>query len=289
MTESRDPFEDRLAQQLIDLAETALPGRSSEEDTAAAAMATARPTRWRAWLVAAAAVVTAIATTIVLAPRPLGETAPSTSPSPTDSGLTYSCGGHPFSPAIFNEPELDLQSSAAGAALAEFIASGQRGEELLPAAGWHLAGSDDSTASFVASFPGDPAYAEAQLERDAAGWQVVGWGQCRPRLELAGVNAATWTIVPGQEIDATTRTFSADVTEAECAGGQSSEGRVRAPLIIYEPDRVVVAFTVEPLGGDQDCPSNPATRVRVELSEPLGDRELLDGGMLPWQDPRARE
>jgi hypothetical protein len=61
-------------------------------------------------------------------------------------------------------------------------------------------------------------------------------------------------------------------------------------VIIYEPDRVVVIFTVDPLpDGAYTCPGNPPTGVTVELSEPLGDRQLLDGGEFPWRDATKRE
>jgi hypothetical protein len=44
-------------------------------------------------------------------------------------------------------------------------------------------------------------------------------------------------------------------------------------------------FAVRPLPGGQDCPSNPPTRVTIDLGQPLGDRTLLDGGRLPPGDP----
>lgn len=216
-------------------------------------------------------------------------TAPAT-PEPTEPALTYTCGGHPFSPTLFDEPEVDLESTPAGVALAQFIEAGQGGEEILPTDGFRLAGLDESSASFVAPLPGDPPYAQAQLVKDADGWRVGGWGQCRPEIAVVGANSATWVLAPDQAIEPGTRTFQADVTERECASGRSSEGRIREPLIIYEPNRVIVVFTVDPLpGGAFHCPSNPPTRVTVELAEPLGERQLLDGGLYPWQDPTKRE
>jgi hypothetical protein len=211
-------------------------------------------------------------------------------PAPTELELAYTCGGHAFSPTLFNEPEVDLHSSAAGTALAEFIESGQGGEALLPSDGFRLAGMDDSSATFVAPLPGDPPYAHARVETYQYGWRVVGWGQCRPEVVIEGANTATCVLTPDQEIGPGTRSFMADVTERECASGMSSEGRVREPLILYEAERVVVIFSVDPLaGGAFECPSNPATRVRVELAEPLGDRMLLDGGLFPYLDPTKRE
>jgi hypothetical protein len=218
------------------------------------------------------------------------ETPATATPEPTVPALTYTCGGHPFSPTLFNEPEVDLRSTPAGVALAEFIETGQGGEEILPTDGFRLAGMDESSATFVAPLPGDPPYADAQLEKDADGWRVSGWGQCRPEIVVEGANSATWVLAPDQTMKPGTRTFVADVTERECASGRSSEGRVREPLIVYEADRVIVIFTVDPLPGSAfNCQGNPSTRVQVELSEPLGDRQLLDGGEFPWRDATKRE
>ncbi|PPK90878.1 hypothetical protein CLV92_1218 [Kineococcus xinjiangensis] len=71
------------------------------------------------------------------------------------------------------------------------------------------------------------------------------------------------------------------VTERDCAGGQSSEGRVQEPVVEYRPDAVVITIRVDPLGGAQTCPGNPATPYLLQLSEPIGGRALLDGGQVP--------
>lgn len=289
MNESGDRFEHRLAEQLFELSETPLPGPAVEV-VASTAMAKERPMRWRAGLLALAAAVAAIATTAVLARRPadLGpqSSGPQSSGASPSTELTYTCGGHTFSAALFNDPEADLRSLPAGVALAEFIESGHDGGPQLPPGGWRLAGIDDSSASFVVALPSDPPYAHAEAEKDASQWRIVSWGECRPALEMRHMNPATWNLVP-ESIDAETTTFLAEVTENACASGQPSENRVVPPLIIYQPERVIVTFSVEPLPGSQECPDNPSTRVRVRLSEPLGDRQLLDGGTLPWRDPRA--
>jgi len=37
------------------------------------------------------------------------------------------------------------------------------------------------------------------------------------------------------------------------------------------------AFAARPLRCAQDCPNNPEQSVTVEMPEPLGDREIIDG------------
>jgi hypothetical protein len=292
MTDGQDPFARRFTERLSDLSDTPLPGRRSIEQLAAAAMTDAR-NPWRVIVLGTAVLVAAIATVIAIDRAPPDVGSQSTVPSASTSepsgigdpaGLDYSCGGGAsFTPRLFDEPELDLASTPAGAALADFIDRGGDGS-LLPPNGWRLAGQDESSASFVATDPQEPYFAFAELEPGGDLWRVTGWGGCHPEVNLNGLSAATWWLGPKQQIKPATTSFLAYVTERECASGRSSEDRLRPPLITYEPDRVVVVFTVEPLSGAQECPSNPSTEVRVELSQPLGERQLLDGGTLPWRD-----
>jgi hypothetical protein len=125
---------------------------------------------------------------------------------------------------------------------------------------------------------------------DLGTWIVTGWGDCLPQRVLPpGLGEASWTLDPAETAPgADTQTFTAQVTERDCASGQSSEGRVVGPDILELGNEVLVTFAVRPLGGDmQSCPSNPATRVEVDLGSPLGDRQLLDGGTLPPGDPTS--
>jgi hypothetical protein len=292
MTDGQDPFERRFTERLSHLSETPLPGRRSNEHLAAAAMTDAR-TPWRVIVLGAAVLVAAVATMIAINRAPPGVGSQSTVPSASTTepsgisdpaALEYSCGGGPsFTPRLFNEPEFDLTSIPAGAALADFINRGADGG-LLPPNDWRLVDQDDSSVWFVAPVPGDPYHAYAKVEPRGDHWRVTGYGGCRPEVEMSGLNSATWWLAPGQRINEASTSFLADVTEDACASGQSSKDRLRPPLITYEADRVVVVFTVEPLSGAQECPSNPSTEVRVELSQPLGERQLLDGGTLPWRD-----
>jgi hypothetical protein len=53
----------------------------------------------------------------------------------------------------------------------------------------------------------------------------------------------------------------------------------------YRPTVVAIDIGVRPLGGDQECPSNPETAFTVELREPLGARRI-EGGR--WSDAELR-
>ena len=96
-----------------------------------------------------------------------------------------------------------------------------------------------------------------------------------------GVETKRVALADRADIDAETEDFDALVTEMACASGQSSADRIVTPRIVVEADAITITFGVTPLEGSQDCQGNPASEVRVELPEPLGDRELRDGGVYP--------
>ena len=112
---------------------------------------------------------------------------------------------------------------------------------------------------------------------------VLSLGACAE----AGLGAAEWTFDPAQpKPDATTQVFDALVTEMSCNSGQPADGRIVGPQIVKTAETVLLTFAIRPRSGDfQTCPSNPSTRIRADLGEPLGNRTLLDGGRVPPGDP----
>jgi hypothetical protein len=70
-----------------------------------------------------------------------------------------------------------------------------------------------------------------------------------------------------------------------CYGGET--GEVLPPRITYEQTRVVIEVDVEPLlvGRAYTCQGNGAVPITVELIEPLGERDLVDGGCKEIADP----
>lgn len=211
-------------------------------------------------------------------------------PSIAAADLHYTCGAFAFGPDVLvRAGQAELADNAVAAALRAHLAQGPE-IDFLPDHGWILAGMDASSAEFV-TIAGDLGMKVVTLSTGATGWHVTGWGDCRARRVLpAGLGDADWVLAPGQPpIGPDTRTFQADVTERACASGRSSEGRIAGPEILAIADKVLVTFAVRPLGGDvQTCPSNPPTRVTVDLGEPLGDRLLRDGGTLPLRDPTTQ-
>jgi hypothetical protein len=65
------------------------------------------------------------------------------------------------------------------------------------------------------------------------------------------------------------------------ASGRSAEGRIEIVELTETDDEVLVRLPVRPLEGDQDCQGNPPTPFRIELDDPLGDREVVDAWVVP--------
>lgn len=90
---------------------------------------------------------------------------------------------------------------------------------------------------------------------------------------------AVWSVDPNDPPIRQSESFTAMVTRLGCNGGQT--GEVLTPTIAVEAERIVVTFAVAPLPeGMYTCPGNDQVRVLVELEEPIGSRELLDGACL---------
>ncbi|MEE6272269.1 hypothetical protein V2J56_02775 [Georgenia sp. MJ206] len=94
--------------------------------------------------------------------------------------------------------------------------------------------------------------------------------------------AATWALSDPAAVSAGSVSIDIGVTRLACASGVT--GEVLEPQVTYEADRVVVEVDVAPLGGSatsiHTCQGNDVVPVRVELDEPIGDRQLVDGACL---------
>lgn len=217
-----------------------------------------------------------------------GAASPDASAAIGPNDLRYTCGLFPFEAGLLTAGPGNAEQANAPAAghLRAFLAGEGPDFDFLPDVGWHLTGMDAGRAEFV-TVGGDLRIFVVSMKNGVEGWQVTNYGDCQPRIQLAAdLGAAEWAFDPAQpRPDATTQVFDALVTEMSCNSGQPADGRVVGPQIVTSADRVLVIFAVRPRPGIHDCPSNPSTRIKVDLGEPLGERKLLDGGRLPPGDP----
>lgn len=87
---------------------------------------------------------------------------------------------------------------------------------------------------------------------------------------------AVWWADPAHPPTAAARTFTALVSRAACDDGKT--GPVHDPSVRELADRVIVTFTLDPLPrGVHTCQGVPPVPHLVRLTQPVGDRVLLDG------------
>lgn len=111
-------------------------------------------------------------------------------------------------------------------------------------------------------------------------------GACDAATETG--ETATWKIADGRvSPDATHLTVA--VSRLGCASGKT--GTVLEPQLTYEPTRIVIWTPVVPLPKNvgYNCQSNDAVRTDVTLTEPIGQRALVDGACLHDDAARTSE
>ncbi|MGI8900266.1 MAG: hypothetical protein ACR2HA_04930 [Nocardioides sp.] len=119
------------------------------------------------------------------------------------------------------------------------------------------------------------------LERIADGWDAAGWGGCR--LAPVAPPGRTWVEVTAQAPDLAPSATSVPVmvSERDCTGGRDPGPFLGTPRVVEEAQAVTIYWASTPPQGAAECPGNPWVRRVLELQEPLGDREILDGSIWP--------
>jgi hypothetical protein len=250
-------------------------------------MPAAGATRHRPWPLVAAALIALAAGACA---TPAYTAGPGPFLGPLEPGaIRYLCREFPFDPAVLDGPATAEQADTPFAeALRKLIEPPVN--PILPKTGWRLLGSDADSAEFVTG-----AVAEGLSMVAIEPWEgllrALEAGSCQPKLVYPpGTGLATWELAADDRpLTAESTTFLALVTERDCASGRAAIGRILGPTISYLDDRVLVAFGVAPQTeeGGVTCQGNPSVPIRVELSEPLGDRVLVDPALLPVAEFRV--
>ena len=131
-----------------------------------------------------------------------------------------------------------------------------------------------------ASGPGDGAQ-ELTLERTDTGLDETSWGDCQLRIALPSGRTQVELTAPDKGVDGTTTTPTVMANERECVSGRDPVPFLGAPEIVETAETITVTMSSESATGHQNCVGNPSVPVTLELAEPIGDRELVDGGVWP--------
>jgi hypothetical protein len=181
-------------------------------------------------------------------------------------------------------PGAEAGPGARAAALRAFIAQNPD----MPASGWKLMRVTGSTELYWAPFPAG-GFVEVSLEPGtpdgasygADGWRTAGYGGC-PLMAVppSGLSSATWGLDPAVPFAAGATDLHVLVDEWECHGNSTAEGRI-SQNVTYGEASVLVTLAVQSRYGFQTCPGTPPTPYVVHLTQPVGTRDLFDGGVWP--------
>lgn len=91
-------------------------------------------------------------------------------------------------------------------------------------------------------------------------------------------SAATWELANAKQVNSESTTLELSVTRAECGSGQT--GELLEPVVSMGPRAIVIRVDAAPIEGAHSCQGNDAVPVKVALTEPVGDRDLIDAACL---------
>ena len=103
--------------------------------------------------------------------------------------------------------------------------------------------------------------------------------QATLRAMRDGLRASSWRPDPSHEPDPEDPVLRILVTEQTRAGGKRAGDRLQSPDLHLGADAVVLTTYVTPRSGYQTPGAAPETPALVELPEPLGGRQLIDGAV----------
>jgi hypothetical protein len=241
---------------------------------------------------------TIAALTLSACASPAATVGPSEPPTAAAAEDTFLCNGLSISREDLEaQVPLSAIDEHGRTALAEAVWDDGSPLELPPDEGWYVVMSTEDLVGVMrdidvvvdpvsgAVFP-DRDVRIAEWVEDATnldpGWYVNQSGPCALTIDLGELT------VPSIELQSPPDRASADlhllVTEQSCNSGQDAGGRVEVVSLNETDDRVSLVIGVRPRNGSQSCPSNPATPFTVTLSEPVGEREVVDANLA---DPRV--
>ncbi|MGH2462894.1 MAG: hypothetical protein ACRDFZ_04615 [Candidatus Limnocylindria bacterium] len=154
--------------------------------------------------------------------------------------------------------------------------------------GWRVVVLSEESALFLQPALADEehAYWSAEFEYVDSSWKWARSGQCDVKPWFDGLETARWEMAPAEQPSPESRTVAVLVSEQTCPNGESLKGPIEQAAVTYLEDSVIVVLGNRiPPGPHVGCgPLAPAAFL-VELSEPVGDRQLLDGYVYP-PEPR---
>lgn len=177
------------------------------------------------------------------------------------------------------EPLVTGDPGGVAEAIEPFLASGEG--EFWPQDDWLIL--RETEADLLLVHQGSDGLAFMTVSRDGDAWRWSGsqmGGACPlHHAPPEGLNAVDWVLAPSSlPLDPAATSLDILATERECVGGQEMGDRLVEPQVVMTAEKVRVVLAAEPPPGEAfECPGNPETPLTVELPQPIGDREVIEG------------
>lgn len=194
-----------------------------------------------------------------------------------------SCGYIPFDPVVAFSGPTNAERADTPAAKALRRSIREFKDFGLPKHHWRILAERPGRMVEYASgrLPDD--LAVFSIERSRGGWRFGGFGGCDPSTLRRGDAAITWNLAADQpQLHPGTRSVLVHLGPGPCAGGRSQNDRLMKPEFREQNGALLITLWLRPLPpGGYTCQGLVEPPVRIRLPEPLGDRELYDGGTYP--------
>src|SRR6476646_1121425 len=193
------------------------------------------------------------------------------------------CGYLPIDPvSAFSGPtDAERGSLPSERAVRRFL-----GEDVLswvPKHNWRLASESHGIAEFAAGRL-RKGVEWMSFQRTRGRWKFLGYaGGCLPNTLRRGQSAITWDLSEDQpSLGAQSHRIKVYLGPGECNDGKSQNDRLQKPEFREQNSKLIMTLWLRPVSpGLHTCVGLIEPPVVIELPEPLGERELLDGGTYP--------
>ncbi len=191
----------------------------------------------------------------------------------------------PYSALVDNHPFLaDRDMPEVEEAIRPFLES-QKAADYFPQDGWRVLDqtADRVILAYSAGSVSEVTVAFMTVEKRDGTWVWAGAssGDGCPLATTIPKTLSTvdWRLDPSAApLTAESTTIRVLATELACTGGKAMGDRLLGPEVVVTETEVRTAFAAQPLDGEaHECPGNPDQPVAIELSGPIGDRQLVDG------------
>lgn len=208
--------------------------------------------------------------------------------SGADAQPSYLCGGTPVSAeALAARTPVEELAGPAAEALADAAFDDGTPLVLEDPSAWFVVSTSDREVTLLRPVepddaPDAPATDHEQVTvswveaTNVTGWLVTSLGPCALTFDLGDLGVPLIALDPDRPLDPASREVHLLVTEQACNSGQDADGRIVIVRLDERDERVEIALGVRQEGGAHSCPTNPPTPFTVTLTEPLGERDIVD-------------